>query len=110
MTHKRIPNPLRLFAHFQPSLFDQQHPEELMIASISPAAVPALRIAGAVFLILHFLIAGYLFSHRRRLFDRDPEVRDDFEAVRHLRVEVILIPWVFIGAVLLVTWLGLWTK
>ena len=81
-----------------------------MIALINPAAVPALKIAGGLFLIIHLLAGTYIFRHRRRLFGRDPEVQQDIEAVRHIRVEVILIPWLALTTVLIVEWLGLWTN
>jgi len=42
-----------------------------MIAFISPAALPALRIAGALFLIIYLLAGAYFFRHRRQLFGRD---------------------------------------
>ena len=43
----------------------------VMIAFISPAALPALRIAGALFLIIYLLAGAYFFRHRRQLFGRD---------------------------------------
>ena len=79
-----------------------------MFALINPAALPVLRIAGALFITLHLLAAAYVFRHRRRLFGRDPRVPRDIAAVRHLRFEVVLIPWLFITTVLVVEWLRLW--
>ena len=67
--------------------------KEILIGLINPAALPALRIAGGVFLIINLLAGAYLIRHGRRLFGRDPEVEQDIEAVRHLRVEVVVIPW-----------------
>jgi hypothetical protein len=81
-----------------------------MIALINPAAVPALKIAGGLFLIIYLLAGAYIVRHRRWLFGRDPEVEQDTEAVRHIRVEVILIPWLALAMVLIVEWLGLWTN
>jgi len=80
----------------------------ILIALINPTALPALRIAGGIFLIIHLLAGAYLFRRRRQLFGRDPQVKQDIEAVRHTRVEVVLIPWLFVTTVLLVEWLGLW--
>ena len=79
-----------------------------MIALVNPAAVPALQIAGGLFLIIHLLAGTYIFRHRRRLFGRDPEVKGDIEAVRHVRMELILIPWAALTTVLIVEWIGLW--
>lgn len=82
---------------------------ENLIAVINPSALPTLRIAGGIVLILDFLAAAYLFRRRRQLFGRDPEVEQDIEAARHARIAVVLIPWVFITTVLLVAWFGLWS-
>ncbi len=81
-----------------------------MIALINPAAVPALRIVGGLFLIIYLLAGAYIVRQWRWLFGRDPEVEQDTEAVRHIRVEVILIPWLALTTVLIVEWLGLWTN
>ena len=84
--------------------------KEILIGLINPAALPALRIAGGVFLIINLLAGAYLVRHWRRLFGRDLEVEQDIEAVRHLRVEVVIIPWIVMTTVLIVEWLGLWTN
>jgi hypothetical protein len=80
----------------------------IMIASINPAALPALRIAGALFLVVYFLVGAYFFRHRRRFFGRDPRVDNDIPAVRHIRFEVILVPWLGLTTLLVVLWLSLW--
>jgi hypothetical protein len=59
---------------------------ETLLGLINPAAVPALRIAGALFPIIYFLAGAYFFRHRRRLFGRDPRVDGDNEATRHIRI------------------------
>ena len=81
-----------------------------MIASINPAALPALRIAGALFIIIYLLAGAWFFRNRHRFFDRDPQVAQDTEAVRRTRVAVVLIPWLGITTMLLVEWLGLWSN
>ena len=83
---------------------------EILIALINPTALPALRIAGALFIAINLLGGAYLFRRRQQLFGRDPEVEQDIEAVRHARVAVVLIPWLFVTTVLLVEWLGLWSN
>ena len=80
------------------------------IALINPTALPALRIAGGMVLIIYLLAAAYLFRRRRQLFGRDPQVGQDTEGVRHTRVAVILIPWLAVTTVVLIEWLGLWSN
>jgi hypothetical protein len=81
---------------------------ETILGVINPAAVPALRIAGALFLIIYLLAGAYFFRNRHRFFDRDPRVDDDNDATRHIRIEVVLIPWLFLTTLLVVLWPGLW--
>jgi predicted small integral membrane protein len=83
---------------------------EILIALINPTALPALRIAGALFIAINLLGGAYLFRRRRQLFGRDQQVEQDIEAVRHTRVAVVLIPWLFITTVLFIEWLGLWNS
>ena len=82
--------------------------KQILIGVIDPAALPALRIAGVLFLIINLLAGAYIVRHWQRLFARDPQVEQDIEAVRHIRVEVVLIPWLAMTTVLIVEWLGLW--
>jgi len=82
----------------------------MMLAAVNPSALPALRIAGGLFLIIYLLAGAYVFIHRRRLFGRDPRVDGDNETTRHMRMEVILIPLLAITTLLLVLWIGLWIK
>jgi hypothetical protein len=83
---------------------------ETILGVINPAALPALRIAGALFLIINLSAGAFIFRNRRRFFDRDPNVDDDIGAVRHLRVEVIFIPWLALTALLAVEWFRLWIE
>jgi hypothetical protein len=82
--------------------------EFVMIAFISPAALPALRIARALF--LHHLSARrrlLLPAPASALWSR-PRVDGDNEATRHVRIEVILIVWLGLTTLLVVEWVGLW--
>jgi ABC-type branched-subunit amino acid transport system permease subunit len=79
-----------------------------MLALINPVALPALRIAGTIFLIINLLGIVYIFRNRHRFFDQDSDVSGDIPAVRKLRVEVILIPWFFLTTYLLVLLIELW--
>ena len=83
---------------------------ENMIALINPTALPAIRIAGGMVLIIYLLAGAYLIRRRRQLFGRDPQVEHDNEAARHTRVAVVLIPWLAVTTVLFVEWLGLWSN
>ena len=80
----------------------------IMIALINPAALPALRIAGTFFLLINILAFIYIFRNRHRFFGKDPSVSEDIPAVRHLRMEVILIPWLFLTTLLTAVLIGLW--
>ena len=79
-----------------------------MIGTINPAAVPALTIAGIFFLIVHVLAFAYVFRHWRQLFGRDPNVYEDVDAVRWLRMIVILVPLCFLTFRLAAGLVGIW--
>ena len=79
-----------------------------MLAMIDPTALPALRFAGTFFIIINILAMIYVFRNRHRFFDRDPNVDNDVPAVRRLRVEVIMIPWLILTTLLLVLLISFW--
>jgi hypothetical protein len=79
-----------------------------MLALINPAALPALRIAATFFFLLYLAGGAYVFRNRHRLFDRDPRVENDTPAVRHVRVELLLIPWFGITTLILVLLITFW--
>ena len=79
-----------------------------MLAIIDPTALPALRFAGTFFIIINILAMVYIFRNRHRFFDRDPSVDNDIPAVRKLRVEVIMIPWLFLTTLLLILLISFW--
>ncbi len=79
-----------------------------MLALINPAALPALRIAATFFFLLYLAGGAYIFRNRHRFFDRDPNVDNDVPAVRHVRVEVILIPWLSITTLILILLISFW--
>ena len=82
---------------------------EDMLALINPTALPALRFAGTFFLIINILAMVYIFRNRHRFFGRDPNVDgDEIPAVRKLRVEVIMIPWLFLTTLLLILLISFW--
>ena len=79
-----------------------------MLALINPAALPALRIAATFFFLLYLAGGAYVFRNRHRFFDRDPRVDNDIPAVRHIRVEVVLIPWLVITTLILILLISFW--
>ena len=79
-----------------------------MLARINPAALPALRTAATLFLIIYLLFGAYIFRNRHRFFDRDPRVDNDIPAVRHVRVEAVLIPWLVITTLILILLISFW--
>ena len=83
---------------------------ETMLGVINPAVLPALRIAGALFLIINLSAGAFIFRNRHRFFDRDPNVYGDTEVTSHARVQVVCIPWLALTALLVVEWLRLWTN
>jgi hypothetical protein len=79
-----------------------------ILALINPEALPALRIAATAFFLLYLAGGAYFFRNRHRFFDRDPRVDNDIPATRHVRVEVILIPWLGITTLILILLISLW--
>ena len=79
-----------------------------MLAQINPAALPALRIAATFFFIIYLLFGAYIFRNRHRFFDRDPSVDNDIPAVRKMRIEVVMIPYLVLTTLILVLLISLW--
>jgi hypothetical protein len=79
-----------------------------MLAVINPEVLPALRIAATFFLIVNIIGGTYIFRNRHRFFDRDPSVDDDIPAVRKLRVEVVMVPWLALTTFLVILLIYLW--
>ena len=82
----------------------------IIIALINPAALPALRIAGALFLVINLLGGAWLIRHRRQLFGPDPTVAGDRPAVRQLQAVVLGVPWLFITFRLAYVWVKTWVN
>ena len=79
-----------------------------MPALINPSVLPALRIAATFFLIVNIVGGTYIFRNRHRFFDRDPNVDDDIPAMRKLRVEVVMLPWLALTTLLVILLIYLW--
>ena len=80
-----------------------------MFALINPTVLPALRIAATFFFIINLLGGVYIFRNRHRFFDRDPNVDDDIPAVRNLRMEVVMVPWLVLTTLLVILLIYLWS-
>jgi hypothetical protein len=81
---------------------------EIMLALINPAVLPALRIAATFFLLINLVGGTYIFRNRHRFFDQDSNVDNDIPAVRNVRVEVVMIPWLGLTTLLLILLINLW--
>ena len=79
-----------------------------MLALINPAALPALRIAATFFLLINLVGGTYIFRNRHRFFDQDSNVDNDIAAVRKLRIEVVMIPWLVLTTLLVILLIYLW--
>ena len=78
------------------------------LAVINPAALIGLRIAATFFFLVYLTGGAYIFRNRHRFFDRDQNVDNDIPAVRHIRIEVVLIPWLVITTLILVLLVSFW--
>jgi hypothetical protein len=79
-----------------------------MLAQINPTVLPALRIAATIFFIINLLGGAYIFRNSHRFFDRDPNVDNDIPAVRKLRMEVVMIPWLVLTSLLVILLIYFW--
>ena len=81
----------------------------MMLAAINPVALPALRIAATLFLLINLVGGTYIFRNRHRFFDQDSNVDNDIPAVRNLRMEVVMIPWLVLTSLLVILLIYLWS-
>jgi hypothetical protein len=81
-----------------------------MLAQINPVVLPALRIAATFFLLVNVIGGVYIFRNRHRFFDQDPNISEDIEPVRKLRVEVVMIPWSTLTLALVILLIYLWIQ
>ena len=81
-----------------------------MLTVINPVALPALRIPATIFLIINLLGGAYIFRNRQRFFGKDPNISEDIEPVRKLRVEVVLIPWTVLTLFLFILLIYFWVQ
>ena len=82
----------------------------IFLAVIVPSALPALRVAGALFLIVNLLGGTYIWRHRRQLFGPDSTATGDRPAIRQLQAIVLGIPWLLLTFRLFCVWVELWVS
>ena len=72
-----------------------------LIGEIQAAAIPALRVAFSIAVLV--LAGAGLFAYHKRpqFFDRDPNVDNDVPVARHNRVEEVVFVWSGLMLVLL---------
>jgi hypothetical protein len=80
----------------------------VFLATIVPSALPTLRVAGAIFVVVNLLGGAYIWHHRRQLLGPDSSVTGDRPAVRYLQAIVLGIPWLFLTFRILCGWIGTW--
>ena len=81
-----------------------------MLGEINPVVLPALRIAATFFLLVNIIGGAYIFRNRHRFFDEDPNISEDIEPIRKLRIEVVLIPWCTLTLVVFILLIYLWMQ
>lgn len=81
-----------------------------MLALVNPTALPALRVAGTIFLVIFLLGGFYIFRNRHRFFDKDPDVDEDTPAVRKMRFEEVMMVWGALTIVILFILISLWIQ
>ena len=77
--------------------------------AINPVALSALRIAATLFFVINLIGGTYIFFNRHRFFDQDSNVDNDIPAVRKLRMEVVMIPWLVLTSLLVILLIYLWS-
>jgi hypothetical protein len=83
-------------------------PTHNVLAVINPEALPALRIAATFFFLIYLAGGTYIFRNRHRFFDRDPNVDNDIPAASHVRIELVLVPWLAITTLVLILLITFW--
>jgi hypothetical protein len=79
-----------------------------LIGAIESTGIPALRVVATI-AVLFVAGVGLLIYHKRhQFFDRDPDVDDDFPAVRRVRAEEVLLVWSGLTLVMLSILLQVW--
>jgi hypothetical protein len=80
-----------------------------LIGEIQAAAIPALRVAFTIALLVLAGAGLFIYHKRHQFFDRDPNVDNDVPVVRHNREEEIILVWTGMTLVLLFILYQVWS-
>jgi hypothetical protein len=80
----------------------------ILLGVIQASALPVLRIFGIIAVLIFATGGVVIFRKRHQFFDRDPEVLNDTPAVRHIRLEAVVIVWGAIMTALLTVLYEVW--
>lgn len=79
-----------------------------LLAQIQAAGLPTLRLLATVAVLYFGAIGVAIYRSRHELFDSDPEVMNDTPAVRHVRLEAVVLVWSGVMLALLAILLQVW--
>ena len=81
-----------------------------LLGNVEAAGLPALRVISALAVAVYAGFGVWIFRRRHQLFDRDRWIAadEDGPAVRHIRVELVLIVWGALMLVMLATLFAIW--
>ena len=81
-------------------------------AAILEAGLPALHVISVIVVVIFAGIGMYIYRRRYRLFNRDPQLADyqDGPAVRHIRLELVVLVWGALMLVMLATFYAIWCQ
>ena len=76
------------------------------------AGLPALHVISIIAAGIFAGIGACIYRRRHQLFDRDPQLADyqDGPAVRHVRLELVVIVWGALMLVMLATLYAIWCE
>jgi len=62
----------------------------------------------AFFFLINLVGGTYIFRNRHRFFDQDSSVDNDIPAIRKLRMEVVMVPWLVLTTLLVILLINFW--
>ena len=80
-----------------------------LIGEIQAAAIPALRVAFTIAIVVLAGAGLFIYHKRHQFFDRDPNVDNDVLVVWHNREEEIILVWTGMTLVLLFILYQVWS-
>ena len=79
-----------------------------LIGVIESAGLPALRVVATIGVLFMAGVGLVIYHGRHKLFDRDPDVDNDSPAVRHARIEEVVLVWSGLTLVMVSILLQVW--